>query len=85
MYNVFRRLSTLYSQIFSNHLWIIERLFSFYIPWYDENERKIRKVVLRMALLSDELLIDSYKQAVRLRLDSHFIALLFREIKRRCL
>ncbi|WP_084159334.1 sporulation histidine kinase inhibitor Sda [Paenibacillus taiwanensis] len=36
-----------------------------------------------MALLSDELLVDSYLQAIRLRLDEEFIALLLAEMKRR--
>lgn len=36
-----------------------------------------------MALLSDELLIDSYYQAVQLHLDEEFIALLLAEIQRR--
>ncbi|SMG56836.1 developmental checkpoint coupling sporulation initiation to replication initiation [Paenibacillus aquistagni] len=36
-----------------------------------------------MALLSDELLVDSYYQAVQLNLDEEFIALLLAEIQRR--
>ncbi|EPY08303.1 hypothetical protein PAALTS15_05088 [Paenibacillus alvei TS-15] len=40
---------------------------------------------MQMALLSDELLIDSYEQAIRLRLDEEFIVLLLEEMKRRCL
>lgn len=38
-----------------------------------------------MAFLSDELLIDCYEQAIKLHLDEEFIALLLKEIKRRCL
>ncbi|MBN3525502.1 sporulation histidine kinase inhibitor Sda [Paenibacillus apiarius] len=36
-----------------------------------------------MALLSDELLMDSYEQAIQLQLDDEFIALLLKEIRRR--
>lgn len=48
-------------------------------------QESLGKVVMQMALLSDELLIDSYQQAIRLRLDEEFIALLLEEMKRRCL
>ncbi|TVX87123.1 MULTISPECIES: sporulation histidine kinase inhibitor Sda [Paenibacillus] len=36
-----------------------------------------------MALLSDEMLFESYSQAVRLQLDEEFIALLLAEMQRR--
>ncbi|BFH12176.1 sporulation histidine kinase inhibitor Sda [Paenibacillus dendritiformis] len=36
-----------------------------------------------MALLSDELLMDSYEQAIKLGLDDDFIALLLAEIQKR--
>ncbi|UHA74594.1 sporulation histidine kinase inhibitor Sda [Paenibacillus sp. 481] len=36
-----------------------------------------------MALLSDDMLMDSYEQAVKLRLDEEFIVLLLAEMKKR--
>lgn len=43
----------------------------------------IVKVVIEVALITDELLVDSYYQAVRLNLDEEFIALLLAELQRR--
>ncbi|MGZ9585336.1 sporulation histidine kinase inhibitor Sda [Paenibacillus marinisediminis] len=49
----------------------------------DKNKENKVKVVIKMALLSDELLTESYHQAVQLNLDEDFIAMLLVEMKRR--
>lgn len=50
------------------------------IPCYDKEKGKD---VLKMALLTDEMLLDSYRMATELQLEREFIALLLAEIHKR--
>ena len=63
-------------------MWITERLFYFLISDRIETRKK-RKVVSEMAMLSDEMLLDSYHMAIELQLERDFIELLLGEILRR--
>lgn len=63
-------------------MWITERLFYFLI-FGRIRARKNRKVVSVMAMLSDEMLLDSYHMAIELQLEDDFIDLLLSEIIRR--
>jgi hypothetical protein len=47
----------------------------------DSNEERVRVTMLPM--LSDELLLDAYRSAVRLGLDRDFVRMLRAEIRRR--
>lgn len=47
------------------------------------DEEKYRRDVLQMAMLTDEMLLESYQMATMLELDREFIALLLAEIHRR--
>lgn len=49
----------------------------------DEVKEFSVKVVITMTLMTDDLLVDSYNQAVMLHLDEEFIALLLAEMQRR--
>ncbi|EES73335.1 sporulation inhibitor A [Paenibacillus sp. oral taxon 786 str. D14] len=62
-------------------MWITRTLVLLNFSCYDgENTRKD---VLSMALLTDELLLESYQKATELQLDREFIALLLAEIRKR--
>lgn len=45
--------------------------------------RKMRKGVRVMAMLTDEMLLDSYHMAIELKLEREFITLLLAEIHKR--
>ena len=49
----------------------------------DEVKEFSVKVVVTMTWMTDDLLVDSYNQAVLLHLDEEFIALLLAEMQRR--
>ena len=78
----FFNLLTYYTQDFHIWMWITERLFYFLISDRIETRKK-RKVVSEMAMLSDEMLLDSYHMAIELQLERDFIELLLGEILRR--
>ena len=80
-YNVFQGLLTCYSQDFHRVLWIRGTLVLIRDSCYDEE--KNRRDVLLMAMLTDEMLLESYHLATLLDLDRDFIALLLAEIHRR--
>lgn len=81
VYKEFNRLLTRYSQDFHKGLWIRGTLVLLGNTWYDKE--KYRKDELPMAMLSDEMLLESYYMATELHLDREFIALLLAEIHRR--
>ncbi|MNP75015.1 Sporulation inhibitor sda [compost metagenome] len=62
-------------------MWITGTLVLLGISCYDEE--KYRRDVLSMAMLTDEMLLESYHMATSLQLDREFIALLLAEIHRR--
>lgn len=62
-------------------MWITGTLVLLNFSCYDEENT--RKGVLPMALLTDDLLLESYYKATQLQLDQEFIALLLAEIRRR--
>lgn len=74
-------LPTNYSQDFHRYMWIRGTLVLLHKSCYDEFETK--KGVLPMAMLSDEMLLESYYMANKMQLDHDFIALLLAEIHRR--
>lgn len=78
------QLLTLYAQITHNIMWI--RVGYIYEKPHDMMnavQEIIVKVVMCMTLMTDDLLVDSYNQAVMLHLDEEFIALLLAEMQRR--
>jgi len=80
-YTEFQLLLTRYSQDFHRVMWIRGTLVLIRVSCYDEE--KNRKDVLLMAMLTDEMLLESYHLATLLDLDRDFIALLLAEIHRR--
>ncbi|CAH1201502.1 hypothetical protein PAECIP111890_01924 [Paenibacillus sp. JJ-223] len=64
-------------------LWITERLFSLWISDMIVSRKKKERLWVEMAMLSDEMLLDSYHQAIELNLERDFIALLLAEIHKR--
>lgn len=75
---------TLYAQITHNFMWIRAGYISILShAMMDEVKEFSVKVVVTMTWMTDDLLVDSYNQAVMLHLDEEFIALLLAEMQRR--
>lgn len=63
-------------------MWISEQLFR-YTMFAMIDSGKMRKGVRVMAMLTDEMLLDSYHMAIELKLEREFITLLLAEIHKR--
>lgn len=80
------RVSTIHPQAIHRGMWVTESLSLWKNTCYDAFSRSIdrrKEGKAMLLLLSDELLLEAYQQAIRMQLERDFIYILRAEIKRR--